>query len=246
MAITKRIYPASYYGAAWPADVFLCVASLKMHDQLFVSAYSHVIEEWLKGVKKNLDKNGLIPHAADPLDSKPVENARGSSLSLMLLFLYELDQKFADEQFAIYREKFVGHKFGLTGVREYPKGDCGTEDIDSGPVILQFGAAATIVGMQTLSTYHQYQSSTQIRNALEAVSFPTEDNDEKKYLFGAIPIADAFIAWGHSAMPIEDVSPGFSSFRIYSIIGFILLATFFWILVKTNNPDEKKTLKVLW
>src|SRR6187402_744043 len=62
-SIHERIYPVSYYGAAWPGDVLVCIASLSLHDKLFQVKYAPSIKQWLENVKTKLDYHGLIPHA---------------------------------------------------------------------------------------------------------------------------------------------------------------------------------------
>jgi hypothetical protein len=137
--------------------------------------------------------------------------------------------------------------FGLTGVREYPKGNYGNGDIDSGPVIFGFGGAATIVGMQTLSIFEEKTSSMSIRNAVESFAFPIEYNERKTYLFGQLPIADAFIAWSHSNLNVKNESaPSFIKFHLYSGIVFILLSIFLWIIVRPEKHDSKKSLHIPW
>jgi len=165
---------------------------------------------------------------------------------LMLIFLREIDEQLARDQFELFEKHFVDTKFGLTGIREYPKGVIGEGDVDSGPVILGFGGAATIVGMQTLSRYGAHESSIRIRNAVETLVFAYSDNDDKKYFFGLLPIADAFIAWSHSNVKNADADVSFLNFRVYSVIAFVLLASFFWILVSENKPDSKRSLNVPW
>lgn len=245
-SVKERIYPASYYGSAWPADVILCIASLSWHDKLFEPRYTGVRKDWVGKVKNNLDAHGLIPHAASPLNGKPVENARGSSQGLMLIFLREIDASFAAEQFAIYRSNFLDRTFGLAGVREYPKGEFGIGDVDSGPVFLQMGSAATLVGMQTLYIYDDVESSVQMRNVIEAVAFPYERDDGKTYLFGLMPMADAFIAWSHSVERGHDsASSSFITFHVISAVVCIALGALLWIILKPKKPTSL-VLHVPW
>jgi len=235
-SVNEKIYPESYYGSAWPADVVLCMATLALHDKLFGPHYSEAIKNWLSKVKTKLDIRGLIPHSSNPEDGVPIENARGSSQSLMLVFLHSLDKEFAQEQFAIYKTNFVDSKFGLTGIREYAKDDLGAGDVDSGPIILQFGSAATIVGMQTLSLYGEVEMSLRIRNAIEAFGFPFKKGDQKTYLFGLLPMADAFITWANSVEAKQGSSPpSFTTFHTYSVFIFIILLAFLYILLKIRN-----------
>lgn len=234
-AVQRETYPSSYHGGAWPADVMLCVASLSLHDQLFEPQYKDVIEKWLSEVNKRLDSNGVIPHSVHPASGKPKENARGSSMALMLIFLHDIDLQFAQGQFRLFKENFVDTLVGLEGVREYPNGDPGTGDIDSGPVIFGFGGAATIVGMQTLSLFGDHNASLKIRNAVQTMAFPLEGEHDKEYFFGAVPIADAFIAWSHSRMrnPVQEIS--FVEFRLYSMGLFSVLTTLFWIAISKQR-----------
>jgi hypothetical protein len=145
-----------------------------------------------------LDKNGLIPHSINYKDQKIAEEARGSSQSLILIFLKEIDADFATEEFKIYQSLFIDTRFGLRGVREYPKGNVGAGDIDSGPVVLQMGGAATIVGLQTTSVFDKSEISSTISSTIEALAFPCQNKLEKFYLFGSLPMIDAFVAWSHS------------------------------------------------
>jgi hypothetical protein len=229
----KSVYPVSYMGAAWPADAMVCVASLALHDKLFEPRYSRLITQWIKKVQTNLDENGLIPHAADPITGKPIESARGSSQGLMLIFLTDIDREFGTQQFKIYRSLFLDERFGLTGIREYPNTSTTTDtgDIDSGPVILDFGSAATLVGMHTLSVYGDYESSATIRSEIETFGLPsTTDENQKMYLLGKLPIADAFIAWAHSAGNVShEYRPWFVKFHLYSFLITAMLSLLLWL-----------------
>ncbi len=245
-SIQERIYPVSYYGAAWPGDVLVCIASLSLHDQLFQVKYTPSIKQWIENVKTKLDPYGLMPHAIDPLNDEPTENARGCSQSLMLIFLKDIDAAFAHQQFKIYKTNFLDSKLGITGIREYPKDDYGIGDIDSGPVILQLGTAATIVGIQTLDLYGEQRAASEIRSMIEGFGFPFQNDESKTYLFRLLPIADAFIAWGHSNMSMKQVEVDFTAFHIYSLILVLILAGVLWFLFKPKKPSSEGSLHVPW
>jgi len=237
-AVREHVYPASYDGGTWPADVTICVATLSMHDDLFEPRYKEIIEHWLSEVRVRLDSAGMIPHAIDPAESA-YQGARGSSMALTLIFLRDIDLPFAKSQFSLFKKNFVDTKFDLTGIREYPKGRPGSGDIDSGPVILGFGGAATIVGMRTLSAFGEDDLCLRIRNVVESLAFPIQSDGEKKYLFGALPIADAFIAWSHSGMRPSGDQVSFIQFRVYSFLIFIALSTGFWMLIPASYPRSR-------
>jgi hypothetical protein len=240
--ISNKTYPASYYDMSWPADVMTCVASLALHDEFFEPKYDTTIKKWIQAVKNNLDKNGLIPHAADPMTGRPTKDARGSSLSLILVFLSEIDNTFGREQFKIYHNTFVENKFALTGVREYPIGVDGNADIDSGPLLFDMGAAATIVGMQTMAVYNENNNSIRIRNAVETFGISTKNENTKQYFFGVIPIADAFIVWGHTAISpkANEQSVSFGIFHTISFFAIAIFSAMLWFLWRetfSKNPE---------
>ena len=108
-----------------------------------------------------------------------------------------------------------------------------------------FGGAATIVGMHTLSIFGEHDLSNAIAGTVEALGFPF-GIDHKKYFFGLLPIADAFIAWSHSGMDASKQNVSFVTFRAYSVLVFALLSIFFWILVSDSKPDSKRSLNVGW
>jgi hypothetical protein len=219
-------YPESYYQAAWPADAMVCAASLRLHDKIFAPQYSNVLYTWIDKVKKTFDTRGLIPHRTDPVTGQPREGARGSSQSLMLIFLHEIEPEFGKQQFDIYKNNFPDERLGLPGICEYPRGVIGAGDVDSGPVIFQMGAAASIVGIRTLATYHETSRACGIQGGIEAFGFSTHDEDEKEYIFGILPMADVFITWAQTAIPIEAYSKTIadrSRFHLYSAVVLIII-----------------------
>lgn len=242
-ALKQKTYPASYYGQVWPADVMMCAASLVLHDKLFEPKYAPDIADWIEKVKGTVDKNGLIPHSINDRDQTPAETARGSSQSLMLIFLKETDPKFARSQYEIYEKLFIDSRFGLSGIREYPKGEPGMSDVDSGPVIFQMGGAATIVGMQTMLLFNKPEINLKINGTIESLGFPLESQTERWYLFGKLPMADAFIAWSHSAGRPSSDQPTFITFHLYSIVLGLITVTVIWWLWRKSKPKSNLILE---
>jgi hypothetical protein len=220
-AISIHVYPESYSSMAWPADAVVCVASLALHDRLFGPTYHDVIRTWISKVKKHLDSHGLVPHSAR-CTGKPIQHARGSSQCLMLSFLKEIDPAFAAEQFALFSQKFIDSKLGLIGIREYPKGIVGFGDVDSGPVILGMGGAASIVGIRTLAIY-QHEKRDELKSGIEAFGLPVDGKTERRYFFGMLPMVDAFITWSKCAAINQDSSSHSSMPFMFSATSLIVI-----------------------
>lgn len=195
---TSSPYLQSYRTGIWPADNVVAVASLKAYDRIYHSSrYAYLTAGWLTKVRTQLDPvTGLIPHVV--YEDAPPQGARGSSQSLILSLLPEIDSVFAAEQFALYQKHFVDQRLGLPGIREYPKGTEGTGDIDSGPVIWGIGGAASVVGQRAAYANEDFKLYKGLRNSIETFGCGFTWFGKKRYLFGQLPIADAFIAWSNS------------------------------------------------
>ncbi|HEX3006363.1 MAG TPA: hypothetical protein VHO90_01975 [Bacteroidales bacterium] len=223
---SKGFYLESYYAQAWPADMFVAMASLALHDRIFAPRYQALISQWLQNVKANLDsRTGLIPHAVNPVSNRPLEGPRGSSSGLIIKMLLEIDPAFAKQQFQQFRKYFVSTALGLPSVREYPEGSTGSGDIDSGPVFLGVGFAATIDALGLFSRFGFHKVDEEYYKTISAFGFVVKSKKQKKYLFGKMAMADAFIAWGRSfgltskdAVKTSLTSKGSLKFHIFSVL----------------------------
>lgn len=189
----------SYDNNTWPADGVIAVSALNLYNKHLDGQLQEVVVEWLGKVKLHLNKTyGLIPHYVNIQTGESMESVRGSSQSLMLNFLYDIDRTFAKDQFNKYEALFLDSRLGLIGIREYPKGITGYGDIDSGPVIWDIGGAASIVGQRTFGLYGKKDVYTELRNNIEVFGVGYTQNKSKSYLFGKLPMMDAFFAWSNA------------------------------------------------
>ena len=223
-------YLSSYPGLSWPADSFLAMASLQVHDQLYPPKYQQDIALWLQKVKARLDpENGMIAHRTDAQQGNTLQAPRGGSMTLMLRLLAEIDLQLAREQYEHFKAHFKSTALGLPMVREYPKGTFGMGDVDSGPVILGTGFAATIVSIGTYRVFGEEAMARAQFNTVHAFGLSQSSENSRSYLLGQLPMADAFIAWSRLAPKMVkasgDESPGlFIKFHFISIITILLIA----------------------
>ena len=192
-------YLESYGSQSWPADTYVAIASLAIYDRIFGQRYNDDITKWLESVKTKLDpETKMIPHKVDSKNGNSNQGARGCSMILMLRMLGEIDATFSNQQYQLFKERFVTKTFGLPSIREYPLGQRGLGDIDSGPVIFGVGFSATIVGIGTFAMYDDLILSQRQYKTVHAFGFDRKTKKGKKYLYGMLPMADAFIAWGRA------------------------------------------------
>ncbi len=168
---------------------------------------------------------------------KRLRAARGCSISLILRLLAEIDYDFSLEQYKLYKKNFVSTTFGLPSIEEYPVGIFGMGDIDSGPVIFGVGFSGTIVSIGTLSVMGDYNLAEKQYKTINAFGLSYKSSNMKKYLFGQLPISDAFIAWSRTAQ-LHDPSNTTSlsndwGLKFHSISFFTLLILWFIFYWKT-------------
>jgi hypothetical protein len=114
----------------------------------------------------------------------------------------------------------------------FPKTARGKGDIDSGPLIFGAGPVAMIVGAGACRTNGDAFHDLEMNSTVDGFGFPL-GTDERRYLFGAMPIADLFIAWCRSQpvhVTMERPRPRFLRFHGYSVLLLILiwLPPFIW------------------
>lgn len=228
---TENPYLESYTDMAWPADNIVCLAALALHDRFLEPRYQSVRTIWLARIKTTLDiRYQLIPHRYDLATQQSPEGVRGASQSLMLCFLPQIDSDFAQQQYQNYRSHFLTYRLGLPGIREYPDGT-GLGDIDSGPVIMGIGGAASIVGIRASALQKDWQLHVPLRQSVKALLFPKDAGKERSYLFGQLPIIDAFMAWSNAGIcqtnPLESDSWRWK-FQVISLCFLAFLGALLW------------------
>lgn len=231
---SKTPYLQSYQNQCWPADMCVAMASLSNYNRLYDERYNNIIAQWINDVKTITDPvTSLVPHSVDAINGHPVEGARGSSISLIIRLLSEVDTNFAKEQYKIYKQNFSSTTLGLPSILEYPRGLSGQGDIDSGPVILDVGFAGTIVSIGTYAVMSDYAKAEQQFQTVNTFGLGFKTKNKKKYLFGKIPIADAFIAWSRTALLQDQSKKYFSNilwpikFHLLSVMAILIP----WILL---------------
>jgi len=192
----------AYPGQAWPVDSVVAIATLRLHDSLFPERFSMTIQRWLEEAQARLDPlTGLLPHRADSRTGEVLEGARGSSQSLVARFLVEVDPEWGRSQYGLFRRQFVAPFLGAPGVREYPESIAGQGDIDSGPLLAGFSPSATVVLIGAAQVQGDREVADALIDASEAAGLPIRWAGGKRYLFGLLPVGDAFLVWAKTSRP---------------------------------------------
>ena len=193
---------SAYPGLSWPVDSSIAVASLVLHDKLFENTYDELISQWKNNSKRKLDSfYGLLPHRSDSTTGMGVGGPRGSSQALTLRFLAEIDPDLFHSSYKIFRDNFVNTKLGMSGILEYPRGVSGAGDVDSGPLLFGLSPSATVVGLASATITKDNALRDALNRSIEIIGLPIEMSSKRRYGFGLLPVADAFLAWSRMAQP---------------------------------------------
>jgi hypothetical protein len=157
-------------------------------------------------------------------------------------FLVEIDPDFARSQYELFREQYVAHPLGLgPAVREYQSGVDGSGDVDSGPLVLGISLSATTVTLGAARVHHDSLADALAREG-DLVGVPLSGVHSKRYVFGVLPIADAFLVWSATARPwVASPQPAFGAdvgwwWRLPWLFLLLLPPLVLWGLVRIAIP----------
>ena len=187
----------SYPEHIWPADNVVALYSLAVHDRLYATSYRTAVERWIDFMSSRLDpETGLMPYKLDHRTGDPAVLPRGVTLAYSIAFLSDLAPELACGQYQAFRTHYHEWRFGLLGVREYPRHSAGPVDIDSGPIVLGIGAGASGFALAAARAMGDEPSYASLVLSAELLGAPFHWRGTRRYLLGAVPIVDAMIAWG--------------------------------------------------
>jgi len=192
----------SYPGQVWPCDTVVAVAALARAQALVPQpAVGELVAGWtVRAAAVRDPAAGLLPHRL-AADGSVREAPRASSQALMLAFLPDIDPGAAAADYRRFVDTFVVRELGLVGVREYPVGTDGEGDVDSGPLVAGVSLSASAVA----SAAARRHGDTDLAGALDAqaelVALPVPWFDGRRYGFGLLPVADAFLVWARAQPP---------------------------------------------
>jgi hypothetical protein len=221
---------ATFPGYCWPADNVPAVYSLILHDRLYGTDYGQAAKRWVEALVASLDpKTGLMASRVDCQTGEMLDIPRGCALSLTFAFLADLSPQFAASQYAAYRQQFFKTTLGFAGIREYPPGQGRRADIDSGPIFLEVGAAATGFGIAATKAMADDANFESIVRLSEIIGLPVQRRGQKSYLLGQLLVGDEIQVWGKTVTPwsVSQASGDTSSGQMWPLVESLSLGPFY-------------------
>jgi hypothetical protein len=150
-ALVRRLTKAphgmieTYPNEAYPADLAAVIGSIGLYDRATGKNHQALLAKLMLQFRQNLidPKTGLVFQAVDASSGTPVDQPRSSGTALSAYFLSFANPEAAKVIFRGIPAKQKISLLGLVGIREYPQGQSGQGDIDSGPLVMGASSSAT-------------------------------------------------------------------------------------------------------
>lgn len=183
----------TYPGQIFPIDNVTFFGALALHDRATGEDHSALLTRLLETLQTRYrdDATGLLIQRVD-LRGRPVDEPRGSGTAFAAYFVSFADMELSRSLYGSIQGELVGSLFGFGAVREYPRGNGGSGDIDSGPVIL--GQAVSTTGF-TLALARQHGDRDTFMSLYATAALfgaPRQGDHAAHYVMGG-PIGDALM-----------------------------------------------------
>jgi hypothetical protein len=153
----------------WPADQAATLAALGRFDSAHrESLGAKPLAAWKKAMV--LSPSWGIPISEVSRKAKGAAHPRGCAQSFMTRYLAEVDAPLAAEWWSRYRKHFMVRFPGVVGFREWPPGVERAADVDSGPIIMGVGAAASAFAIAAARSQGDEPLALELEAAADVVS----------------------------------------------------------------------------
>ena len=197
----------SYPGECWLFCNTVALAAVRMGDVLDGTDHSELIESWVRTAKAKLvDPQTGILISAFGVDGAPAPagpGPEGSSIWMAAHMLEVIDPDLARDQYRRARRALGRSFLGFGYSREWPRGQEGAMDIDSGPLIPIFGASASASGLAVLAAaaFEDEDYFKHLMTSLECAGFPTVEEGRLRYQ-ASNQVGDAVLLYAMTEGPL--------------------------------------------
>lgn len=169
-----------YPDQCYPVDIAPAIAAIQRADKLLGSDHSKIIQRAIRAFQnEKLDpETGLPAYIADSKTGQGIGPARGVGVSFMLIWVAELWPQEAEVWSQRFNTHFWQSDSFFAGYREFRHGADAEPwfvDVDAGPVILQYGTAASAFGLAASRANGHFDKAYSIGTQALVASWPLLD-----------------------------------------------------------------------
>lgn len=224
-----------YPRQCFPTDVVAAIAAINRADKVLGTDHSEFVKRSIRGFTgKLVDWTGLPPYSADST-SGAIGMARGCSSQWIVRWVPELWPDKGREFYASYEKYFWQERYMGVGFREFTKEESNAEwyfDVDSGPVVGGYGAAASAFGVGAARSNGRFDHAYPLSAEFIVASWPLPDGTllVPRILSNGVHapyLGEAAVLFNFATMPVA----GVEIVKGGDLPGFVYLATGLYLLV---------------
>ena len=204
---SKHLLIETYRNQVYPPDNCLAIASIGLHGKATGADHSVVLEKIISNFREICidEESGLMFQAVNKFSGKPIDEARGSGTTFGLYFLSFVDRELAAELYAAARQELTGSVIGFGLMQEYPESSPGGfGDIDSGPVIMNYGVSPTGFMIAGTKIFDDRDLFKKLYRTSVLFGAPLKTGDQWEYVTGG-PLGNAIMFAMLTALPADDI-----------------------------------------
>jgi Linalool dehydratase/isomerase len=200
-ALARRLAQAphgiidTYPSEAYPPDLSAVIGSIALHDRATGSVkHQATLKKVLATFRtKFVDpSSGLVFQAVDAKSGHVLDKPRASGSTLSAYFLSFADPELAKTLFQTIQAKQQTTVMGLTAIREYPPGQEGSGDVDSGPLIFGASPTASVFAMSGARMFGDRPLFTALYRSMDLFGSFSDNKDGIAFQIGG-PLGKAIL-----------------------------------------------------
>ncbi len=139
----------TYPYETYPPDVAAVIGSIGLYDRAMGTDHSKVLTKSLQTFREQLIdlKSGMLYQSADARSGAIHDKGRASGTTISVYFLSFADPELSRQLFKANATTQRSNVAGFTGIKEYPPGQDGLGDVDSGPLIMGLSPTASVFAL---------------------------------------------------------------------------------------------------
>lgn len=207
MAESPVLVAESYPNECWIFCNTVALAAIRMADVLDGTDHSEFLASWIRIAEKKLidPKTGLLI-SAFAVDGRPVpcgSGGEGSSIWMACNMLQIVDNDFAGRQYRLAKKALSAGVLGFGYALEWPRGSCGGQDVDSGPIapLLNISPSSTGLAAVGAAAFDDNDFFRGIITSIEIGGMPVRDNGQLKYCASNL-VGDAVLLYAMTEGPL--------------------------------------------
>ena len=178
----------TYPGEVYPVDNASFIGALGIHG----GVHEGLVATWLERLPRWRDPDTGLLYQAVSIDGEPRDAPRGSGTALASYFLSWADRDASASLYASMREHLYRDGLGFGAMREYPQGQAGLGDVDSGPIFAGLGVSATGFALASARIHGDREAYAAMWATTQLFGAPVDRRDGRRFAFGG-PIGDTLL-----------------------------------------------------